>query len=105
MGPRTPRIWTIEPATVDRSQRFVAPPTDPGWSPSLFFHSWAPDCPACWFPVRWLGPPRIIKRHYLYQVECVCGTDTIISPFKLCMGGTAEFWRSEGWHGPWDGEL
>lgn len=90
------RVYAMEPASFKtddrgRSGRFCEPP-------QILFRSDAPTCDKCLEQISWSAPGKRIKgRGYAYRIRCSCGPDVLLSPFRLCIGGTTEWWSSRGW--------
>jgi hypothetical protein len=66
--------------------------------PEIVFTEEMPTCDTCGAIVLWKGAKRI-RGGWAYRLECCnCGPDLIVSPFRLCQGGTLRWWRVRlGW--------
>lgn len=95
----SPQLYAMEPARWRREGdrtfgRYCSPP-------EITFRSYAPICSECGRMVEWAGKPRRVKGGWAYRIRCrACGPDVLVSEFRLCIGGSAEFWREMGWNGP-----
>lgn len=94
---RWPKLYAMEPASFKtlsdggRQGRFVQPP-------ALLFTSFAPTCSICGEVVEWVRRGAQHGDGWIYHVRCSCGEDEILSPARLCAGGTAEWWKERGWN-------